>query len=499
VNQRRVYVVVAACAIVVYVASLWNGFALDDTAIIVGNPLLRSVQGIWNAFTQPYWPPELGGKMYRPLPLATFVADTLLHSRAWFHAVNVLWHAAATVAVAVLARRLVNERAALAAGLLFAVHPVHVEAVANVVGRAELMSGLFVVVCVYAALVARRPWWSAVALAAGLLSKENAAVAPALVAWGWLMGIDRAPRRVLGATLAGWVVVLTAYALVRWQVLQPYVRFDAVAPVFNDLSPVAVRLTAVAALADVARLLVFPAHLRVEYTPLERTAILAPFDWRFVTGAVAVGLWAALLILSWRRGRKVEAFGLGWIALAYLPVANILFPSGVLVAERTLYLPSAGFVLAVGASLARLPARTLAIAVAALAVLGGGRSMLRVPVWRDDRSVTLSILEDSPRSYRGPARAGAMFQSARQPERALEAYRVAMGAFPSDVTLYMAAADAAYTIGQPLLADSMLGAANRLCFRCSGGLRVEARAARSRGDSATADSLEARARLLETR
>jgi hypothetical protein len=45
----------------------------------------------------------------------------------------------------------------------------------------------------------------------------------------------------------------------------------------------------------------------------------------------------------------------------------------------------------------------------------------------------------------------------------------------------------------------MLGAANRLCFRCSGGLRVEARAARSRGDSATADSLEARARLLETR
>src|SRR5204862_268891 len=82
-----------------------------------------------------------------------------------------------------------GERAALAAGLLFAVHPVHVEAVANIVGRAEVMAGLFAILAVYAALAHDRLWWSAAALAAGLLSKENAVVAPALIAWGWMLGL----------------------------------------------------------------------------------------------------------------------------------------------------------------------------------------------------------------------------------------------------------------------------------------------------------------------
>ena len=83
------------------------------------------------------------------------------------------------MAVAAVARRWAGDRAALVAGLLFAVHPVHVEAVANVIGRAELMAGLFTVIAVYVALARGSVWGSAAALVAGLLSKENAAVAPA--------------------------------------------------------------------------------------------------------------------------------------------------------------------------------------------------------------------------------------------------------------------------------------------------------------------------------
>src|SRR5439155_484343 len=100
-------------------------------------------------------------------------------------------------AVAALARRWMDTAGGLVAGLLFAVHPVHVEAVANVVGRAELMAAVFVVLAVYAALGRAHAGWSAVALAFGLLSKENAAVAPALVVWARdearrvLTGLDR--------------------------------------------------------------------------------------------------------------------------------------------------------------------------------------------------------------------------------------------------------------------------------------------------------------------
>src|SRR5207237_3530695 len=97
-------------------------------------------------FAAPYWPPNLGGHMYTPLLIAVFPLYWLLRSTAWFHAVNLAWHAAASLAVAALARRWTDWTGALVAGLLFAVHPVHAEAVANVVGRAELMAALFTLV-----------------------------------------------------------------------------------------------------------------------------------------------------------------------------------------------------------------------------------------------------------------------------------------------------------------------------------------------------------------
>lgn len=488
-SAKRLAVVIATCAVVVHLGALLNGFALDDVPIIMLNPLVRSGEGLWRAFSQPYWPADLGGQMYRPLPITSYAADALLGTMWWFHAVNLLWHAGAAIVVALLARRLSNERAGLAAGLVFAVHPVHVEAVANVVGRAELMAALFGALFVYAVIARRHPAWSAAALALGLLCKENAAVAPGLAVWAWMVGIDRPPRRTMATFAVWWLVVALAYGAVRWTVLQPYARLDAMAPTFMGESPLAVRLTAVSALSDVARLLVFPATLRVEYTPQERTIVTSPLDVRLLFGLVVLAVWAGLLALAWRRGRKVEAFGLGWLALAYLPVANFLFPTGVLVAERTLYMPSAGAALALGALLSRLQGHRFAIVVAVLAVLGAARSAWRVPVWRDDLSVTVSILDDSPRSYRGPSRAGAMFQTAKDPARALEAYRVALQAFDRDPNVYVAAADAAYTLGQKAAAESLLATA----YWYSGAARVQASSARQRGDTATATWLLERA------
>ncbi len=466
---------------------------MDDLYIIVWNPLVHSGRGVWRAFLEPYWPPEYGGWMYRPLAVATFAADWLLGGAAWFHAVNLLWHAGASVAVAALARRWAGDTAALAAGLIFAVHPVHVEAIANGVGRAELMAALFALLSVYAALVRGSVGWSLLALLGGLLSKENAVVAPALVAWGWAVGVDRPERRRMLAFLAGWGLVIGAYLVVRWAVLHPYARFETVAPVFTGASPVAVRLTAIAALADVIRLLVYPLTLRVDYSPAERTLVPSLWDGRFLLGVACLAAWAVLVAVAWRRGRRVEALGLGWIAIAFVPVANLLFPTGVLLAERTLYLPSAGLAFAAGAAVARLRPDRLRIVLVLMVLAGGIRAALRVPVWRDDVAVTQSILEDSPDSYRGPARMAAIYQSHRQPDRALAAVVVAARTFDLDPSLYFTAADAAFTLGRPILADTMLARAERLCHRCAGYYRMQALAARSRGDSAVADSLLGRA------
>src|SRR5437773_2564277 len=399
-RDLQVDLAVAGCAVLVYLGALWNGFALDDRPIIALNPLVQASSGVWQAFLHPYWPPAFGGQLYRPLAVATYALDARLDGSAWFHLVNLLWHAGASVAVAALVRRGAGERSALIAGLLFAVHPVHVEAVAKVAGRA---------------------------------------------------------------------------------------------------GPLAIRLTGIAAFAYVARLLVFPLNLRADYSPAERTLVDSVLDGRLLLGLACLAVWAALVVLAWRRGRRVEAFAVGWIAIALLPVANLVMPVGVVVAERALYLPSAGFVFALATWLERVARRRVALVLTVLGVAGAARTALRVPVWRNDTTVTFSILEDSPRSYRGLQYAALIVQGARQPERALEYYQRAFSIYPQDSRLLIGAADAAFALGRPALADSLLRQAEQLCRElCVTSLRNQANAARARGDAAAADSLLARAVRLES-
>lgn len=496
-NRRQLFGIVAGVAIVVYLPALRNAFALDDVSIIQTNPWVHRWAELWQAFGQPYWPPWLGAAMYRPLPIVSYALDWHTESLVWFHAVNLLWHGGVSVAIAALLLRLTDsDRAALLGGVLFAVHPLHVEAVANIVGRAEVMAALFTVLAVYAALERDRLWWSLAALALGLLCKETAATVPALVVWGWMLGIGRPERRRMIAYAVGWGVVAVVYLGIRWSILHPYARMEHLAAVFIGASPLSVRLTTVAALTDIARLLVFPAVLRVDYSPAERTLVTSPLDSRFLLGVLCVALWAGLLVLAWRRGRRVEAFGLGWIAIAFLPVANLFFPTGVLVAERTLYLPSVGLALAVGAWLRQIPPRQYVVALAALAVLGGVRTWTRAPVWRNSRTVALSVLEDSPRSFSGPARMIGIYLAEHQPAKALGAFREATAIFDRVPPVFLQGADAAFAVGQPQLADSLLDRMEQLCYRCLYYYQYEAGTALARGDTAVAESILVRMRRL---
>lgn len=494
-NSRRLYLAVAASAVVPYIGTLWNRFALDDVYIVVLDPLVRAPSGIWRAFGASYWAGNLNTTVYRPLTVATYALDWIVGGPAVFHLVNVAWHVAATVLVALLARRWAGDAAALVAGVLFAVHPVHVEAVANIVGRNELMAAGFVLLAVYAALEREQPLPSGIAFACGLLCKENAVVTPALIALAWLVGLRRvpAPRR-LAWFVASWAAIGLGYFALRYIVFRQYgAGIVAVAPVFNGATALTVRLTAVAALGDIGRLLVFPLHLRADYSPAERTAVTSLGDARVLLGMAVVAIWIALLVLAWRRRRTLEVYGLGWVAIAYAPVANLLFPIGVLIAERTLYLPSAGLALAAGGALRQLQGKSLALVAVALFVLGGARTAFRVPAWRDNAHAAENLLDDAPQSYHTYDLAGWQFLWSRQTDKALGAFLHATELYQRDHRVYLAAADAAFTLKRPALADSLLGVADQICPHCPASYANQVGAARLRGDSASADSLAAHA------
>ena len=144
-TPRRAAWLAAGVAALVYLPALRNSFALDDGTIVERNPSAHAVGAALDAFGRPYWPPATQAGQWRPLVILSFAVDWQLSggSTTWLHAANVVWHAAATGLLVLVAAAYLPAAGALAGGVLFAVHPVHVEAVANLVGRAEMMAAAF--------------------------------------------------------------------------------------------------------------------------------------------------------------------------------------------------------------------------------------------------------------------------------------------------------------------------------------------------------------------
>ena len=386
-NRLRATLVVALLSVIVYANSLGNGFAYDDTGIILANPVVQE-GGFEEALSHSYWPQASSGSgLFRPLTTLSFQWEWA----RWgdnpmpFHALNVLLHALNSVLVLLLAWRLLPAWPALFAGVLFAVHPVHTEAVANIAGRGELLAAFFVLlgVLLYAKAKDGGDAERILALLSipglfllALWSKEIAVALPPLcllVTWFAVQtNDDEAWAPTLGRiapVFALLVAVFSLYALQRLAVLG-VLTGDAPAAELRELGPGGRLLTALALWPEYLRLMVFPLDLAADYGP----AVFLPavtVDPGVIFGALILAGCLALLVIQARRPTAAW-FGCAWFLIAILPVSHLFFPTGTILAERTLYLPSVGFCIAaafLGHRLAvRTPRRRVLVGVAVGAV-----------------------------------------------------------------------------------------------------------------------------------
>jgi Flp pilus assembly protein TadD len=456
---------VVVVAVVAYSNTAFHGFALDDNFIIRDNPRVHGLEQIDRAITEPYWPNAPGSiGLYRPVTAATYALQWE-YWEGWpvpYHYANIALHAVVSLLVLVLLFRLTAPLPAAAGALLFAVHPVHSEAVANVVGRAELLAALFFVAACLLYLGPRREsgrggadrWWIAAGIGAlyllALGAKEIAVTLPGALLvlegarawsrapgeasrdeagrWDWLHGLLR--QWPTSLTAAG---ALAVYLAARAAVLGTSVGND-VAGFLRPLSAGERVLTAVSVWPEYLRLMLFPAHLVADYSP----GVLLPvtrFGWPVVAG-IATGLAAAAIaFLAWRRARLVSV-GILWFAVVILPVSNLLLPIGVLLAERVLYLPSVGVALGAAGVLgwvqrrgARWTTTAYALAVVAL-VAAGVRTWTRNPVWRDTGTVIRSLATDHPESFRVQWMRGDELRRAGRFDDAVPFFRSAVSLVP---------------------------------------------------------------------
>ncbi len=420
---------VALLALISSAAGILNGFTYDDVYVVQRNPLMKYLHQWWHVFRLPYWPKSAGGDGYRPITILAFRIEGVLGhlDPMVYHATSIALYVVASLLVLSVGRRIMPLWAAWVAAILFAVHPVHVEAVANVVGQSELWvaiaalaaTSLYLRDRMAGPLKTRTALWVLLCYVVACFSKEHGIVLPAILIAAELTVIaDPTPlleraRRMRPFYLAT-IAVALGFLAARSTVLAdhslggfaPFTPFASLNTSSRDRV-----LTAIGVIPEWLRLLYWPARLSADYGP-PQIDIAQGFSVVQIPGfLLLVAIGAAVVLL--KRRQPAASFSIALAAIALLPSSNLLLPAGIVIAERTLFLTSVGAMLLVGALAAAVTAalresasrmRTWVIAgstaCGAFVCLGAARSMTRTPVWHDNERLFRQSAVDAPDSYR---------------------------------------------------------------------------------------------------
>ena len=426
--------------VVSYFPAFFAGFVWDDRVFTEARAV-RDLDGLWRIY---FSPAEIENEAhYWPLVYTTFWLEHKLwgYAPTGYHIVNVLLHLVNTLLLWRLIKRLAVPGAWILAAV-FAVHPLHVESVAWVIERKDVLSGLFYLAAfsTYIRFVqekrsgqGRKHYLLALALfALGLLCKSIVVTLPAALSiyhW-WKHG------RITGANLLGLVPffavgLITAVADVTFAASREPLALGYAMPERV--------LIAAHALWFYAGKLLWPVDLAVIY-PHWDVSVTNPLAWSYVIAAFAVV--AALYGFRHRIGRGPLAGAL-FFAVTLAPVLGFVdfgYMQFSFVADRYQYLAGIGVLtVLVGAAtygVGRLPdgwrKGATGVAVVVLVVMGG-LTYQQAGIYRDEVTFFTHIVSHNPTARGAYQNLGLALLAVQRPEEALHASRIAAEQDPGDV------------------------------------------------------------------
>lgn len=404
-STKHLCLLVFLLATAVFLNTLPNGFAFDDLIHISTNPAIRSVEQSLRYFTQPTFP----GDLYRPI---VFLSYSLTHhffglEPFAYHLTNVLLHGGVSVLVFLLISEICSRRTALFTALIFAIHPLHTEVVANVTGRTELLSGFFML---YALLLLLRQRSSDILTATGaglsfllaLLSKESAFSAflllPLLI---WFKSAEEGYVRRVFIRQVPLLIMGAIYLALRINVIGSMVSPDGVTLfIDNPLISLGAAERVINALSGLGRyifLCFVPIQLSADYS-YQAIPFLSLKD---ITGLFLL-LLALLALVFGVLGlvqRRLFAFFSLWFFGAFVVTSNIAFPIGTIFAERLAYIPSLGIIGLLALAFSKLSASKLMTPVFSLLLLIFFiKTWLQSENWRSNESLHRAQIYVAPSS-----------------------------------------------------------------------------------------------------
>jgi tetratricopeptide (TPR) repeat protein len=452
-------------ALLAYANSFTGEFALDNKLIILQDPRLTAftAEHLRQVFSEGYWWPNITSELYRPLTTLSYLFNYSVLGNGpapvGYHVVNFVLHWANAVLLFALIRRISGSvKVGAIAAVLFAVHPIAVESITNVVGRADLLVTCCVLLGAHfylraAAGPARIRWLLALAAVStvGVLCKEDGVMILGFIllydfVYRWLDLKGTAGTRlhliwknfVLRSYWA-FLPMLLVFAFTRhkftvetsipWQyfVDNPIAR----------ATPFQGFMTAMKVQGAYLMLLFWPAHLTCDYSYDHVPLYGEDGTGQDAAAWISLGIVLALLFLAWRlrRQSKELSFGILLYAGMMLPTANIMTVIGSIMAERFVYLPMIGFVLVAARGFDRLgqwlekqfsgqPRIRSAVYFAPVAFAAaalGVRTHVRNEDWKNELALWTSAVKVAPDSFKTHKNLAESYFNADSTEKGLDA------------------------------------------------------------------------------
>ncbi len=458
--------ILVLAALALYMTSLKFGYVLDDQIVIQDNAYVKKgFAGIKEILSTESFQGYFGkqrdlveGGRYRPLSLVTFAVEYQFFGLNPMigHLLNILLYALTGLLLyRVLFLFFPRDDPSkwwlsipFIAALLFVMHPVHSEVVANVKGRDEILSLLGALASLYLIwkyLANSNIGWLALAGLAffmGLLAKENALTFIAIVPLS-IYFFSKYPLKKIVLPTATLVGVGLVYLLLRWQVIGYMLSSgteitDIMNNPFAGLEVGEKFATIFQTLGLYLKLLIFPHPLTHDYYPYH-IPVVSWGDWRALL-ALAANLGLGIYALLGLQKKSVLAYGILFYFITLSIVSNIPFTVGTFMNERFLYTPSIGFCLIVAWLIAhKLPQWTgsnnfLSPVLLGIFVLGfGAKTLLRVPDWESAYTLNSAAVKVSTES----ARANCFMATALFKEYQAETNRDRKYALLDDINVYL--------------------------------------------------------------
>jgi tetratricopeptide (TPR) repeat protein len=461
-TERRVLLAILLLAFALFAPTVANGFAMDDTLIVKAtlpdgkpDPVIHGLRAPWYYFGQRYWAgTDNTSVLYRPVTILSYALTYNLLAAPFLpaeweaaphHLLNVLLHVLAVYLVWRWLKVLgAAPLAALTAAGAFAVCGIHSEAVAGIVGRAELLAMVFGLTAVLAfdrgrLLLAGAAFFMAFSAKESALAWAPFAICH-LLAKGWLAQVpttlgavwDR-HKRALALTIVPAVVLFFA--------LRHFATSDvrAVFTISYEENPLAYAgwlarwLSAIYLLGMALVKCVVPLQLASLYGPGALPVLDSPTHPGFLAALLGLGAWLAVALALRRRAPLLFLSAAAFLGFAFL-ISNLPFAIGTIFGERLYYQPSLGVCLLPAALLAspRVAGGLRRALVALLVVMGVGHAavlLTRNGVWRDNETLFLTDSDRLPQSADLQAKAGYVLMD-KDPDRALAYFARAVAADP---------------------------------------------------------------------